>query len=377
MNRLRVALVAGTLGRGGAEKQLVYAATALLAAGADVRVFSLTRGDAHAATLAYHGLSPTWIGRFGPPPIRLAMLVAAVARFRPHVVQAGHFFTNLYVTAAARVGGAAAVGAIRSDVGYELGCHGRWGSRLLSAPPDLIANSWAAKRNAEAAGRDPSTVHVIGNVIDLAAFDAAGEAAAPRATAPTATATAMAIGSLVPVKRFDRFLGALQLARQRDDRIRGVIVGEGPERGRLEALATELGLTPDGVRFLGARDDVPALLRGADLCVLSSDHEGFPNVVLEAMSAALPIVATPCGDIERMVTDGATGYVVPPGDVGAMADRIVTLAGSGELRARLGDAGRRVVEGSYASGQLAGRLLEVYQSIAKRRRRTELAAALA
>ncbi len=377
MTRLRVALVAGTLGRGGAEKQLVYAATALLGAGVDVRIFSLTRGDPHAPTLAGRGLSPTWVGRFGPPPVRLAILAAAVARFHPHVVQAGHFFTNLYVTAAARLSGAAAIGAIRSDVSYELGCHGVWGPRLLSMPPDLIANSWVAKRNAEAAGRNPSTVHVVGNVIDLPAFDAAFDAGCEEALPRATEFTAIAIGTLVPVKRFDRFLEALRLARQRNGRIRGAIVGDGPERARLEALAAELGLLPDGVRFLGARDDVPALLRGADLCALSSDHEGFPNVVLEAMAAKLPVVATPCGDIERMVTDGTTGYVVPSGDVGALADRIVTLAGSGELRARLGNAGRMVVEGSYASGQLAGRLLEVYDDIAKRRRRTQLAAALA
>ena len=373
MSRLRVALVAGTLGPGGAEKQLVYAAIALHAAGADVRILSLTRGDAHAATLAARGLSPAWIGRFGPPPVRLAVLAAALAPFRPHVVQAGHFFTNLYVTAAARMSGGAAVGAIRSDVGYELSRHGVWGTRLLAAPPDLIANSWAAKRNAETAGRDPSTVHVVGNVIDLTAFDAACGAAAARA----ADLTAIAIGSLVPVKRFDRFLAALQLARRRNERIRGVIVGEGPERRRLEALAAELGLSPHGVRFLGARDDVPALLRAADLCVLSSDHEGFPNAVLEAMSARLPVIATPCGDIERLVTNGTTGFVVPFEDVVAMSDRIVTLAGSGELRARLGGAGRKAVEESYASARLAGRLLEVYEVIAKRRRRSRLAAALA
>lgn len=374
MNRLRVALVAGTLGRGGAEKQLGYMATALAGAGAEVRIYSLTRGEPHERMLATRGLSIHWIGRAALPPVRLGVLAAALSRFRPHIVQAGHFFTNLYVAAGAPFAGAAGIGAIRSDVRYELDGHGPWGRPLLAAPTDLIANSWAARRAAESAGRAPASVHVVPNVIDLAAFDAAG---GEPGTVRRAEAVAIAVGNLLPAKRLDRFLRALQIARGRVPGLRGVIVGEGPERARLVALARELGLLPDAVSFTGERDDVPALLRQADLLVLSSEHEGFPNAVLEAMSARLPVIATPCGDVERIVADGVTGYVVPAEGLEAMAERMVGLAESPELRRRLGEAGRESVERSYASDRLAGQLLAIYQTVAERRRRTRLAAALA
>ena len=95
------------------------------------------------------------------------------------------------------------------------------------------------------------------------------------------------------------------------------------------------------------------------------------------MGARLPVVATPCGDVERIVGDGVTGFVVPPDDAEAMAERMVALAGSLELRRRLGEAGRAVAERTYASSRLAGRLQETYQVIAERRRRAGLAAALA
>ena len=374
MKRLRVAFVAGTLARGGAEKQLVHMAAELARAGVDVRVYALTRDDDNGRALAALGHAPVWIGRLAAPPARLAALAAGLATFRPHIVQAGHFFTNLYAAAGAPVCGAAGIGAIRSDVRYELGGHGVWGRPLLAAPADLIANSWAGKQAAERAGRAPSTVHVVPNVIDLAAFEHAGGMPAPW---PGAGPVAIAVGNLLPVKRIDRFLAALRLARLRSPDLRGVVVGDGPERQRLEATAAELGLLPDGIAFLGSRDDVPGLLRQADMLVLSSEHEGFPNAVLEAMGARLPVVATPCGDVERIVADGVTGFVVPPDDAEGMAERMSALAGSLELRRRLGDAGRAVAERTYASWRLAGRLQETYQAIAERRRRARLAAALA
>jgi glycosyltransferase involved in cell wall biosynthesis len=111
--------------------------------------------------------------------------------------------------------------------------------------------------------------------------------------------------------------------------------------------------------------------------VLASDHEGSPNVVLEAMAAGRPVIATACGDVPRLVRDGATGYVVPSGDdVGAMADRMETLAASADLRRKLGGAGRKAVEEGYDRSGLAERLTGIYRLIALRERRSGLAAAL-
>lgn len=377
MSRLRVALVAGTLGQGGAEKQFVYMATALAAEGADVRTYTMTRGEYHGRTLDAAGMAPTWVGRSTLPPVRAAALTAALARFRPHVIQGGHFFTNLYVTIAARLTGAAAVGAIRSDVHYELATHGRLGPWSLRAPPDIVTNSWAARNAAERMGRNPDTVHVVPNAIDLPAFDQAALPAASASPAASATPVALAVGSLLRVKRFDRFLEALALARAGNANLRGAVVGDGPERPALEQLAGRLGLLPDGVRFLGVRDDVPALLAGADFLVLTSDHEGFPNVALEAMAARRPVIATPCGDVGRLVREDASGFIVPFDDVELLAQRMTDLARSADLRCRLGAGGREIVEQRYGRAALAGQLLATYQTIGARRRSPELLAVLA
>lgn len=369
--RLRVALVAGTLAQGGAEKQLVYTVRALLEEGVDVRVYSLTRGELHEQALRELGAEPVWIGRFGSPALRTAALAMALRSFRPHMVQSAHFYTNLYVWLVAPLFGAISIGTVRSDVEHEMRTNGRWGKLLLRAPAALILNSHAARRNALALGIPGDSMHVLPNAIDLDDFDARaleGEAGGGEARTRTAVeeSVVIGVGSLVAAKRFDRFIHALALARDAGSRVRGVIVGDGPERGALEALAGELGLLPESLSFAGRRNDVPALLRGAHIYLLSSEHEGFPNVLLEAMAARLPVVTTPAGDAGVVVEDGATGYLVAMDDVQAMAARVAELAAAPERRTRMGEAGRRRVEASFTCGAMRARVAALHRAIATR-----------
>jgi glycosyltransferase involved in cell wall biosynthesis len=101
------------------------------------------------------------------------------------------------------------------------------------------------------------------------------------------------------------------------------VVGDGPERGAAEALARSLGQGADDCRFLGERDDVPHLLRGVAGLAVTSDDEGSPNVILEAMAAAVPVVAFPVGDAAALL--GEAGTIV--GDTDALAQALVDLAG--------------------------------------------------
>ena len=365
MRPLRVALVAGTLGRGGAERQLVHAVAALSEAGHEPAVFSLTRGEAMETELLELGVPPIWVGQSQQPALRTARLLTAVSRFRPHVIQSAHFFGTLYVTIAGRVHGALAIGAIRSDLDYEFQTNGHWARPLLAAPPDLITNSQRGRRAAIASGRREHTVHVVPNAIALDEFDR--QAGRPVSRDPLGPGPiALAVGSLLPVKRMDRFVRALARARQTSPDLRGRILGDGPERARLEALAVSLGLSPADLDFAGARDDVPAQLAQAAFLVLASDHEGFPNAVLEAMAAGRPVIATPCGDVPELVRSGASGFVVGFDDVDAMADRMVQLAADLELRLLQGTVARRTAE-QYDRSALVSRLVSTYASISARR----------
>jgi glycosyltransferase involved in cell wall biosynthesis len=126
------------------------------------------------------------------------------------------------------------------------------------------------------------------------------------------------------------------------------IAGDGPLRGPLETMATGLRIDPP-VRFLGRRGDVPDLLNAADGLVLSSAWEGSPNVILEAMAAALPVVATDVGGVPELVRPGETGFVVPPHDARALSTAmgfVMALPVSG--RRNMGTWARERVEREHS-----------------------------
>jgi glycosyltransferase involved in cell wall biosynthesis len=374
--QLRVALIAGTLVQDGAEKQLVYMARALRDAGVEVRVYCLRQSEFYEGELRSLGIPPYWVGRFENRLLRLLTLGRALREFRPDIVQSTHFYTNLYAALGGRLCGALVIGCSRNDVFSEVRATGHFGWASLMLPGALLVNSEAARRNAQSIGVKPGAIHVVANVIDLADFDARSRSPAQAGMGAQALAREhpliIAIGRLVPQKRFDRYLEALARARLIAPKLKGMLVGEGPDRDALESCATALGLLPDHVAFLGRRNDVPRLLRQADLLVLTSDHEGFPNVVLEAMTAGRPVVTTPAGDAGQIVQDGVTGYVVPSEDTERLAERIAQLCTAPDLRAQFGRAARRRAEQDYGYEGLADRLLTIYGTIARRQHRSSL-----
>jgi glycosyltransferase involved in cell wall biosynthesis len=155
----------------------------------------------------------------------------------------------------------------------------------------------------------------------------------------------MAVSSLKPLKRLDLLLNAAAPTLRREN-ARLVIVGRGPERDRLTRLAEESRIA-DRVVFTGMRDDVDTMLRAADVLVLSSRTEAFPNVVLEAMATGLPVVTTDVGSVREMAVHEASALIVPPEDESALGAAIERIAGDAALRGRLGARGREIVEARF------------------------------
>jgi len=167
-------------------------------------------------------------------------------------------------------------------------------------------------------------------------------------------------------------LDVLSEVRGHDASWLGVIAGaDQGARTALEEQARALGLLPDHVFFTGESDRVPALLARSDLLVLCSECEGFPNILLEAMAARLPVVTMRAGDAARIVQHGITGYVVE--SVDQMPDCIIRLGRSRALRQQMGEAGRERVEQEYRCEMLPERLLRLFETFAQDRNRTGLA----
>jgi glycosyltransferase involved in cell wall biosynthesis len=337
-------------------------ARALQSAGAEVRIYCLTQGEHYESALDEIGLKPQWVGQFGNPAFRLASLVRALRGFRPHVIHATHSYVNLYAALAARPVGAISIGAIRSSLAHCQTANGRWTRWLMRLPSAVIANSRAALAAIRREHRvDDDRLFLLNNAIDLAEFNGKASQPAPKSAATTAAF----VGRLIPSKRLDLFLRALDAAVQRNERLRGVVVGDGPERESMQQLAYQLGLEESRVRFLGRRTDVPRLLQGTDMLVFCSDDEGMPNAVLEAMAAGIPVIATAVGDLASLIQDGVSGFIVPLDDHKAIADRMVRLADCAELRGRLGAAGRQIIESDHSLNALGDRMLSIYGTVAR------------
>ncbi|MFN3477058.1 MAG: glycosyltransferase, partial [Candidatus Methylomirabilales bacterium] len=144
-----------------------------------------------------------------------------------------------------------------------------------------------------------------------------------------------------------------------------LIVGEGPLRPSLEQLSQELGLAR--CRFTGFREDIPNLLWLMDVFALPSILEGLPQVLLEALAAARPVVATRIDGITEVVQHGTTGLLVPPQDPTALADAIILLLKDQGLARRLGEAGRKLVEDRFALSRMIEKVDRFYMTLLQKK----------
>jgi glycosyltransferase involved in cell wall biosynthesis len=361
---LRVAMIASSLRLGGAEKQTVYMARTLFEAGVHLQFYYLGGGGHYQTVLQEIGAPVHQIYAPNRPWKILAKLTRALRRLRPHIVLVNQFGDLRYGIIAGRLCHALILGGVRSDGWYELRTHGCLSRFMLRLTHGFISNSQHARQTLVSQGVQAEKLEVLPNVIDLRDFDARS-ALSLKSALPSDRIIATAVGSLHPCKRFDRFLEALALARRSEPALTGVIAGaDYGAKAALQAKAAALGLGPEDVRFIGECQNVPGLLARSAMLVLSSEYEGFPNVILEAMAARLSVITTPAGDAGVIVEHDKTGYVVKPDDAPSMAAFMVRLAQSPSLRMELGEAGRKRVEQEYDYESLSARLMAKFHSFA-------------
>lgn len=235
---------------------------------------------------------------------------------------------------------------------------GYYDLKYYRAADHLIANTRAIAAYATRKGWPAERVHYLPNFvpgIGAPAKRRAGSSTAPRL---------LAVGRLHPNKGFGLLLEALALTRE----LALAIAGDGPLRRPLERLAQQLGVA-DRVAFLGWRDDVPALMAGADIFVCPSLHEPLGNVVIEAWAAELPVVATASDGPAALIAHEVTGLLVPlPVEPGggalALAAAIERLADDPALRASLAAAGRHAYEAQYTETAVVKRYREFLDQLA-------------
>ncbi len=179
------------------------------------------------------------------------------------------------------------------------------------------------------------------------------------------------VAKLSPVKGHEHFLGAArEVARARDD-ARFLVIGDGPRRAELAGMAGALGID-DRVHFLGARSDVPSLLKLMDVFALSSVSEGSPNAAIEAMAAGLPVVGPRVGGLPRIVDDGRSGLLVEPGDARELGRAMLDLIEDPGRARAMGRRGRAIAEERYDVATVVGRVEDTFSKLLSRSRGASL-----
>lgn len=352
---LSLCFVAGTLGQGGAERQLYHMLDQLHRSGARVTLLCLTRGEFWEKRITALGVPCIWVGEKPNRFWRLARIHREIRRLGPSIVQSQHFYTNFYAAAAARALGIPSIGAVRSDVYLEIRTNGRLlGNACLRLPHFIAANSAAAIANAGRIGIAQDKLWLVPNAVDTDRFR-------PSAAAPSGPFRILSIGRMDALKRFDLVLHAAAALAGKGIAVRTVLAGDGPLRAALQRQASELGLA-GAVEFPGAVADVAPLYQQADAFVLASDQEGTPNVVLEAMASGLAVAATAVGGIPGLIADGENGILLPAGGQNELTAALETLARDGLLRERLGARARSFVEANHAPAGVARVLERLYRT---------------
>lgn len=364
---------------GGAEVYLMQLLEGVRAAGVTPRVFAADRAEVDAWTeeLERRGYS---VERYRPTkefnPLGYFVARRLLRGFELIHINKTHPRNCLPAVVAARTSGAAAVVATE-HLALPPDSHFPVGRQIITAlvratnrllDKTIAVSELSRGMLIENYGIPPDRIVSIRNGMDVAAFDAEVDAREVRAELGFSgeDRVAILIGRFAPRKGHDFALRALALARERVPGIRMLFAGDGELEGELKAEAGKLGVS-DRVLFAGFRRDVPRLLAASDLLMLPSEDECLPLVILEAMAARLPVVATDVGGISEAVVDGVTGLLVRPRDAEGLASALATVLGDGARARSMGEEGRRKVESEFSLETTAAAVFKVYEELLSRK----------
>jgi glycosyltransferase involved in cell wall biosynthesis len=350
----RVLLLSTSLGMGGADRQILYLARALLSHGYDVRLVSMTS----LAEMGRHALAEGLpIASLDMQPGRadvrsFRQLLALLREWQPHLLTSFMYHANLLGRLAGKWAGVPLIiSSIRSE---RNGSAARDWCMRLTDWMDHCCTTNSQRRK----------LRVIPNGVDIAALAAAtDERSRLRGELGVAPGEFLwlAIGRLLSQKDYPTLLQAFCPLANAPARL--VIAGRGPLLDELRQQAQQLGIA-ERVGFLGVRDDIAALLAGSDGFVLSSAWEGMPNVVMEALAAARPVVATQVGGVPELVEPGRSGFLVPARDPNALSESMRHLMSlPTEQRRQMGLSGRAHMVANYSLEAMADRWMALYREL--------------
>ena len=234
----------------------------------------------------------------------------------------------------------------------------RWGVNQSDA---VTAVSESLRRTTVEQLGIPNEIHVIPNFIDPARFEAARKLPGACRWSQPGERLLVHISNFRPVKRVLDVIAIFERV-QKEVPARLLMVGDGPDRGKVEQYCREHRIC-GSITFIGSLPLVEDVLVGADLFLLPSESESFGLSALEAMSCQVPVIASTAGGLPEVVDDGVTGFLRPVGDVAGMAAAALRLLGDEDLRQRFGEEARRQAVARFSQDTVVGRYRALYEKV--------------
>ncbi len=353
-------------GWGGAERHTLALTTALTHRGHDCQIAYLVGDGYLAAAFASRGVRTTNLrARSWLDPVALARLARLARRERFDLLH-GHLFPGeVFATLAAlRLRGVPLICTKHNDEAFLRKWHFRMLHRVISyrASRTIAISDHVRRFTVETGTAHPSRVLTIRYGYDAPAVLPTREASRAALGTPAEAFLVGAAGRLAAQKGHRHLIEAIPALVPEIPNLQVVIVGEGPMRPVLERRARQLGVDRH-VRFPGFHPDVQSFLCGLDVFVMPSLWEGFGLVLLEAMAAGQPIVASKVSAIPEVIEDGVTGLLVPPAEPSALAQAILTLWREPAFREKLGNAGRERLRERFSLDQMVDETERVYAEV--------------
>lgn len=373
----RLLWLVDSLGAGGAEALVVTFAQGIDRAQHRLSVACLSGASGvNAQRLRDAGVTVTDLGARNLRDVAaFRRLLALIREERIQLIHAHLTYSSIWSAIASRITGVPAIASLHVSPDATRTLENTARHRIATDLRDrllrAILNRWsravvmvsaALRDDYLARGLEPEKVRVVHNGIELDRFRRSHDEARARLEREFAIPPDVPIIATVAVLRPKKGIEVLLAAAKRVPRAHFLVVGDGPKREEWTALARELGVA-DRIHWAGFRNDVDALLAGCDLFVHPSLDDAFPTVLLEAMAAGLPVVASRVGGIPEIVTPGVTGELVPPNDPAALARAIGAVLGNDDTM-RLMREGARINALRFSTSAWIDRLTAVYREAA-------------
>jgi len=368
LNINKIAFIVGTLSRGGIERQLYYMADNLIKIGYDINVLCLTEDEFWERKLIDLGVKIHHIENYSFKFLKLNKIYKIIKDQKYDLLYSTHFYTNIAAAIVGTILKIPSVTSVRNDYFFEEKGLGKIMTFFsLSFSSITIANSRAAIINGQRRIKNHNW-NLLYNCVDTNKFIRKKQKI-NESLAIEKNIKILIVARLTKEKRVDFFLKLIHDLKRKfgnEKKIISYIAGSGRKNENLMHDLVQMSKNfslEDEMIFLGDVNDMPKLYNNSDILVLTSEHEGLPNCILEAMASGLPVIANNVGGVSELIINNVTGFLIEPFDKNDFLNKLKLLINDKKLRKRMGASGRIRVKKHFSIEKNIKKLTLVFKNL--------------